>query len=65
VGDHQYAAGRGTQRAIREVPQELWLSCNRRVTLAMWGDEPVSSGREEAYPDTEHVSGSAFSIAGL
>jgi len=31
----------------------------------MWGDEPVSSGREEAYPDTEHVGGTAFSIAGL
>jgi hypothetical protein len=65
VGGQQCATGRGARHAIREIPHELWLSGNRRVTLAMWGEEPVSSGGEEAYPDMEHVHGTAVSIAGL
>ena len=65
MGDQQCATGRGTRRAIREVPHELWLSSYRRVTLTMWVEEPVSSGREEAYPDMEHVRDTAVSIAAL
>jgi len=33
--------------------------------LTMWVEEPVSSGREEAYPDMEHVRDTAVSIAAL